>query len=86
MLAVTHQGLSGNRLHQAATGIGIVVVVLGVVLPKGIDAESSSANEASEEAHGSCIADWIDELTHDNPSNPPDCNEELRNVSGSSHF
>ena len=77
---------SGHRLHQATTGVGIVVVILGVVLPEGIHAEGGSADQAAEEAHGACAADRFDELTHDGSAYSENCNEELRNVSAASHF
>ena len=54
--------ISGDRLHQATAGSGIVVVVFGVALPDGINTKGGSTNKAAEEPEGPGRRDRIDEL------------------------
>ena len=57
---------SGHRLHQAATGIGVVVIVLGTALEEGVDAEGEQAEDAGYQAEAALeAATHIDQLAHE---------------------
>ena len=55
---------SSHGLHQTATRGGvIIVVVFGVSIPKGVDADGSGTNQAGKQPEGT-TADRIDEFAH----------------------
>ena len=56
--------MSGNWLHQAATGGGIIIVIFGIALYKSKHAEGGSPDQASVQAERSG-ADRINELAQD---------------------
>lgn len=60
------QSDSGHRLHQSATGIGVVVVVFGTALEEGVDAEGEQAEDAGNKAEAALeAATHIDQLAHE---------------------
>ena len=59
-------GSSTHRLHQAATGIGIVVIILRASLQNGIEAKCQEADGTGDQAETALEATTdVDQLAHE---------------------
>ena len=55
---------SGYRLHQATARARIIIVILRIVLPQGVNTKGGSSNKTRQQAKGARGTDRIDEFAH----------------------